>query len=76
MATEPFENVAAGELHPEHWPSFRPRLDVRARRVGHPFTFEQRLYRDGYLVTLPEGGLAVVTVAEFEAVYELAGRHG
>lgn len=64
----------AAELDGRHWPTYRPRRAVAARRLGAPATIDGRMYRDGYLVRDETGRMVVVGVAEFEAVYELAGR--
>jgi hypothetical protein len=52
------------------------RRDVRARRIGHPFIFDSHLYRDGYVVRDNGDGYRVLTVSEFETIYELAGLNG
>jgi hypothetical protein len=70
------ELIETTSVRAEHWPTYRVRLDVRARRVGHPFTFDHRLYPDGYIVHDQGGRVRVVSVAEFEALYELAGLTG
>jgi hypothetical protein len=59
----------------QYWPHYRIRRGVRARRVGHPFVLNGRMYNDGYIVRCPDGDFTVVTVAEFNAVYELTERH-
>jgi hypothetical protein len=57
-----------------YWPTFRPRRHVRARRVGHAFDFDGRFYADGYVMRGADGRVVVLTVREFEAIYEPAGR--
>jgi hypothetical protein len=61
-------------LDGQRWPTYRPRRAVVARRLTGPTTIDGRMYRDGYLVRDETGRMVVVGVAEFEAVYELAGR--
>lgn len=61
-------------VHVERWPRYRARLDVHAKRIGRPFVHERHLYHDGYLVRQADGQVVVVSVAEFEAFYELSGR--
>lgn len=61
------------ELH-DDWPTYRPRKTVAARRLDRPTTINGRMYTDGYLVRNEAGAMVVVSVAAFEAVYELAGR--
>ena len=56
-----------------YWPAFRPRREIRARRVGHAFDFDGRFYRDGYVMRAADGRIVVLTVPEFEAIYEPAG---
>lgn len=56
------------------WPTFRPRRHVKARRVGEPFDFGGRFYDDGYVMRGSDGVIVVLSVREFEAVYEPAGR--
>lgn len=56
-----------------YWPSFRPRRQVRAKRIGRPFDYAGRFYKDGYLLRGGDGRVVVLTVAEFEAIYEPAG---
>lgn len=56
-----------------YWPTFRPRRHVKARRVGHAFDFDGRFYRDGYVMRGADGRVVVLTVLEFEAIYEPAG---
>lgn len=60
----------------EFWPRYRVRRDLRAKRIGHEFIFEQHYYRDGYLVNDANGRFVVVSVADFDALYELAGLEG
>lgn len=55
------------------WPTFRPRHAVKAKRVGRPFDFDGRFYRDGYILRGADGRVVVLTVLEFEAIYEPAG---
>lgn len=58
--------------HAERWPNYRIRRGIRAKRIGHAFVLHGHLYADGYVVRMPAGELAVVTVTEFEALYELS----
>jgi len=66
---EPYEDATAN-----YWPTYRPRRSVCARRLGVPTWIDGHYYRDGYLVRDVHGHVSVVPVADFEAVYELAGR--
>lgn len=56
----------------QFWPTFRPRHAVKAKRVGRPFDFDGRFYRDGYVMRGGDGRVVVLTVPEFEAIYEPA----
>lgn len=60
------------DLDGKHWPRYRARRAVVARRLGGPTWIDGRYFRDGYLVRT-RGAVVVMTVADFEAVYELAG---
>jgi hypothetical protein len=60
------------DLDGKRWPTYRPRRAVAARRLDGPTWLDGRFFRDGYLVRDERGLIAVVTVAAFEAVYELA----
>jgi hypothetical protein len=55
------------------WPTFRPRHAVKAKRVAGPFDYGGRFYRDGYVLRGADGRIVVLSVAEFEAIYEPAG---
>lgn len=59
----------------ERWPHYRIRRGVRAKRIGRPFVLDGRMYHDGYIVRLPGGDFAVISVTEFTAVYELTEAH-
>jgi hypothetical protein len=63
------------DLDGKRWPTYRPRKAVAARRLDGPTWLDGRFFRDGYLVRDERGLIAVVTVAAFEAVYELAGAY-
>lgn len=65
--------VHVSALDCRHWPTYRTRRNVLARRLGTPTWVDGTYWRDGYLVRGVSGGVVVVSVAEFEAVYELAG---
>jgi len=58
------------------WPTYRPRRAVVARRLAEPVWLDGRFFRDGYMVRDAGGRILVVPVADFEAVYELAGLAG
>jgi hypothetical protein len=63
------------DLDGKRWPTYRPRRAVAARRLDGPTWLDGRFFRDGYLVRDERGLIAVVTVAAFEAVYELAAAY-
>lgn len=70
------ESLALEPHGSEFWPRYRVRRDLRAKRIGRPFIFEHHYYRDGYLVRDSNGRYVVVSVADFDALYELAGLEG
>lgn len=63
------------DLDGKRWPTYRPRRAVAARRLDGPTWLDGHFHRDGYLVRDERGLIAVVTVAAFEAVYELASAY-
>ena len=62
------------QLQAERWPSYRPRRQVVAQRLHEPLWLDGDYHRSGYLVRTPDGHFAVMSVAAFEAVYELEAR--
>lgn len=68
-----FTLPTTGEIDTDHWPTYRPRRSVVARRLALPTTVAGRLHADGYMVRDAHGHVHVMNVADFEAVYELAG---
>lgn len=68
--------IATSEIDAKFWSTYRPRRAVAARRLGRPTWVDGCFHRDGYMVRDELGHFAVVGVAAFEAVYEVAGREG
>jgi hypothetical protein len=64
----------AADFDGRHWPTYRPRRSVAARRLGSPTCVDGTIHLDGYLVRDAHGVVGVMAVADFEAVYELASR--
>lgn len=52
------------------WPTYRPRRAVAARRLAGPAWIDGHYFRDGYLVRDDAGHIGVMSVADFEAIYE------
>lgn len=70
------DELHAADMDGRHWPTYRPRRSIVARRLGQPAVIDGRYFRDGYMVREPLGRIVVMTVADFEAIYELAGLDG
>lgn len=68
----------SGDIRAERWPHYRARRQVVARRLAEPLWLDGQYFRNGYLVRGADGVMAVMSVAAFEAVYELEalGRPG
>jgi hypothetical protein len=66
--------LSTSDVRVDHWPAYRPRRQVVARRLAEPLWLDGQYFRAGYLVRTPDGHLAVMSVAAFESVYELEAR--